>query len=402
MNELGFTIDAIDHLKAMQLWAELLLPVYQHEDWTQLVAFFDKRYSKREMLSDRAGRRLQAPADGFYNAGKSMTVNFLTDPSAVGMPADFTVKLAEVVKKSRGSLIGADPKGTSIAPALSIAFGATAYMDLIYGGEEPFHQRPIAAVAVEADGVATTRKGGRKRTAAEWRALWARIADWVYEYDATSLVHHFLSSHTYQYRLSDAEMAECHMGQKVPRKYLKTEAIEGADGLRDTFAQIAEDPTRFHGIEWDFLKLQVSSEVEQAFYARFGAAPASRAAARPSLLVRIPSQHMLKGYGDVPAECVKACPNGYAGAEWEKWLLSVRGGDVLVVGNLFQVSCPAPILGLCMLTGLLLRRRSGPFLCSHSGLSSSRFSRKGRRCRCTGTRCTCICDRCLGASVLPT
>jgi len=335
LSELGFTIDAIDHLKAMQLWVELLQPVYRHEDWTQLVAFFNKRYSKREMLSDRAGRKLQAPADAFYSAGKSATVGFLTDPSTVGMPENFTAKLAEAAKKSRGSLIGPDPKGTSIAPALSIAFGATAYLDLIYGGTEPFQRR--AAAASDGDGVGTVKKGGRKRTAAEWRTLWTHIADWVYEYDATSLVHHFMTSHTYQYRLSDAEMAECGIGQKVPRKYLKTDAIDAADGLRDTFAQIADDPARFHGIEWDFLKLVASDAVEQAFYARFGAAPASRTEAWQALLSRIPAQDVLAGYGAIPPECIKSCPNTFSGEDWEKWLLSVRGGDVVVVGNTFQV-----------------------------------------------------------------
>jgi hypothetical protein len=385
LSEFSFIVDSTEHMKAIQAWTEILQAFYRHDDWSALAAFFTKRYGRTQMLSDRALRKLEPPPDAStWAAGKSATVNFLTDASAVGIPKDLTLKLAEACKKAHGRLIGPDPKTVSIGPALSLAFGGGAYMDLIYGGETPGTE-PRFDVH-ERTGVATAKKGGRGRTAAEWAALLDAVAEWVYEWDATSLVHHFLTMHSYQYRLSDAEMAECRLGDKVPRKYLKTDAIEGADGLRDAFEQIAYDPTRFHGIEWDFLKLQAPDSVEQAFYRRFGPAPANRAVAMRSLMSTFAYDDQPHGYGEVPAECVKRCPHTTKGEDWEKWLLSVRGGDVIGVANVFQVGLRLLVMAKRRTQGgwalaNFVPRRCGPSLISRSGLSSSQSWRRAPKCR---------------------
>lgn len=43
-------------------------------------------------------------------------------------------------------------------------------------------------------------------------------------------------------------------------------------------------------------------------------------------------------YEEVSPTALKRCPDSFFGASWESWLLSIEGGDVVVVETLFQVS----------------------------------------------------------------
>ena len=123
-------------------------------------------------------------------------------------------------------------------------------------------------------------------------------------------------------------------GKVIEREYLDTDAIQGADGIRDIFAQLANERVRFQGIEWDFLSLEVEEEVERAFVARFGPKPAVREDYAGSLMRRVDRVN----YGVVDASVLRACPESYRGEGWERWLLSIDGGNVVVVTTVFQVS----------------------------------------------------------------
>lgn len=255
----------------------------------------------------------------------------------MGLPGDWHKRIVEGYEAAKGKLMGPDPINCSLGPAIGMAVGGGAWMDLLYGGNPPGAYVPVPNAA---SSVVHTRKGGRGRTLAEWKELWMVIADWVYEYDASSIQHGFLSWHTYKYKLTDAEMAECRGGDKIPRKYLKTNGIAGADGIRDFFEQLAEDPARFHGLEWDFLKIQAEEGVEKAFYARFGSPPEAtrRIEELTGKDVGLERGFGSLSYGDVPPLNLKRCPPTFRGQDWEKWMLSVEGGDVVAVKTIFQAS----------------------------------------------------------------
>lgn len=87
--------------------------------------------------------------------------------------------------------------------------------------------------------------------------------------EAMSIVK-FAGSHSYKRTPTEAERREMSPWAKVPREFLKTDGIHGADAFRGMFEQFVDTPTNFHGIEWGFLDLEAD---EYVFLARFGPKP---------------------------------------------------------------------------------------------------------------------------------
>ncbi|KAH6982568.1 hypothetical protein EDB80DRAFT_757029 [Ilyonectria destructans] len=220
-------------------------------------------------------------------------------------------------------------------------------MDLVYAEHPPGKYSESQLVT---GALATTKKGGRGRSWAEWAELWAIIADWVYEHEAASLEMLYIDKYSYKYDPSD-EVHKTLPHGKIPREFLATDAIDAADAIRDVFAQLAAKPTDFQGIEWDFLDLEVTRDVRDAFFARFGRNPDSQKFMEESIDRTKPySLETLKKmvepvagsrWGDlnlynVSPVALKRCPVGFLGADWEAWLMSIEGGDVVVVKTVFQ------------------------------------------------------------------
>ncbi|KAM5370207.1 hypothetical protein ACJZ2D_008610 [Fusarium nematophilum] len=294
LQEFAFMDSHSGRYESTLLFASILRSIFNHPDWSQLHAFFTKRYSKSEMLShpNREACKL-TPTGGTarFTSNNWAIVHFKTDPSSVGLPQDLTVKLAKAGRTARGRLVGPDPQPCAIGPAISVAMGAAAYMDLAYGGHPPgeYPERHGIGPLVygrEGIGLQPVPKGGRGRTWADWAELWSIIAEWVYEYDATSL-----------------ELAK---------------------------------PMDFQGIEWDFLELEVEREVREAFFARFGKKPDPSRRLEELVKPVVSNNWNALTYNDVSPVALKPCPESFRGADWETWLLSVEGGDVVVVKTLFQ------------------------------------------------------------------
>ncbi|RPA89066.1 hypothetical protein L873DRAFT_1723541 [Choiromyces venosus 120613-1] len=219
-------------------------------------------------------------------------------------------------------------------------------MDLIYGGSAPGTERPWTPTKW----LGESKKDGRGRTPEEWKSLWEVIGDWIYENDATSIVE-FGGSHTFKYRLSDEENKETYPGLKCPRKYLQTDAIHGADGIRDVFDQFIETPKKFHGIEWEFLELEADPDVQTAFLERFGPKPADAAKMVEDMRRNVsPTSYYRLGYNEVPPNRLRPCPETYNGIDWERWMLSIEGGCVVTVDTAFQA-----LWAVMLLTYLPLR-----------------------------------------------
>jgi hypothetical protein len=190
----------------------------------------------------------------------------------------------------------------------------------------------------------------------------------VYEYDSTALQLGHLSSHSFKYRLSPEEERSFDRFGKIPRKFLKTDAISAAEAIHAVFAQMAKEPQRFQGVEWDFLELAVPPELREAFHARFGQKSFDHNENRARLLQRVPGpgQDSLAygeslAYEEVSPMALKRCPNDFFGASWEAWLLSIEGGDVVVVETIFQVgqssvycSSPPRLISLQALWAVML------------------------------------------------
>lgn len=316
-------------------FGQILRSLYEHPDWSQIHAFCSKRYSKREMLSNRSARVLKPSKDAasYGSKLKDATVNFNTDISSAGLAQDFIEQLTEATAKSVRGMLGPDPLNCSIGPAISVGIGAASYMDLIYGGN-----RPGAHVTLPPGrGITAIKQGGRGRTSEEWKALWEVIGDWVYENEATSLVK-FGGSNTYKRTPTEAESKAMYTRTKVPRSLLQTNAIRGSDAVRDVFVQFIDTPTKFHGIEWDFLDLEANEEVNSAFLARFGPKPAIAKMADDMLRrVSLGSSDILS-YKPVSPTLLRSCPQTYNGADWERWILSIEGGCIVRVDTVFQVS----------------------------------------------------------------
>lgn len=253
-----------------------------------------------------------------------MTAHFRTDPSLVGVAKDFKDQLAVAGRTIRAGIIGSDPQPAAIGPAIGLALGAGTFMDLIYRDA----YRGNAA--------------SKAHTSEDWASLWGDIADWVYEYDSTSLKHGFLGGYTYKRGVTEADCKSIRPGNKIPKGYLATDAIDAADAVHCAFKQLADQPMEFYGMEWDFLELQMSSSLRQQFYARFGTKPVGNLATRKQLFVEIFKQ----GPDVRPAgpASLHVCPVLLHGADWEKWFLALKGGQVIIPGTVFQVS-----LVLCLL-----------------------------------------------------
>jgi hypothetical protein len=356
LNDFAFIEQQSGRAQATLLFAAILRDIFNHPDWSQLYAFFSKRFPQGQKPDDASVRTLDPPKE--QSAWKQPTVvEFMTDPSSVGLPKDLVTLLANAGRTSRARLMGPDPQPCAIGPAISVACGAAAYMDLTYAGRPPGHYDEMTYINGElygwkkdkfdvmASAISTTKKGGRDRYWAEWANLWSVIAAWVYESDSTALQLGHLSSHSFKYRLSREEEHSFDRFGKIPRKFLKTDAIAAADAIHDVFAQLAKEPRRYQGVEWDFLELAVPLEVREAFYARFGHKGTDHDENRALLVQRIPGPGRDSlAYGDslayeeVSPMALKRCPETFFGASWETWLLSIEGGDVVVVETLFQAS----------------------------------------------------------------
>lgn len=280
---------------------------------------------------------LSPPSHHALHGKKQEIVHFRTDLSSVGLPPDLIERLS-VARQMVHSSSGPDLKSTAIGPAIGMAVGPGSYMDLVYGGPAPGrypdkdHRLGGTIFQRQHDGT-NVAVGGRGRTWAEWATLWRDIADWVYEHDAAWLEMGVLGSPGYKYSLSPEERQKLHPGQKVPREFLATEAIDAADAVHAVFAQLAERPLSFQGIEWGFLELEIPVQVSDSFYARFGRRPG-----RDHLSKLVEDGEWYRpDYTLVDKKALKVCPRGYQGADWEAWLLSIEGGDVVVTETLFQV-----------------------------------------------------------------
>jgi hypothetical protein len=304
------------------------------------------------MLSDRELRKFSIPAESnSLQAGKKHTVHYRTDPSQVGLPANFFDLVLDAGKDARGNMLGPDPTPCAVGPAISVAVGAGEYMNLMYAhhppgkypsqhriGEDLYRHDASGNFRAISGPIRKEAKGGRGRTWDEWAMLWAVIADWIYEYDSSRLEYRILAWHGYKYNISDEERRSFTMGGKIPRKFLSTDAINSADAVRDVFAQLARDPNRFHGIEWDFIELERRRDLPEAFYARFGTKKSGdKKDATDHLLRSFQDRWDLPLYDDVVPLALKPCPGTFHGSDWETWFLSIEGGDVVVANNLFQV-----------------------------------------------------------------
>ncbi|KAL2865215.1 uncharacterized protein BJX67DRAFT_382958 [Aspergillus lucknowensis] len=359
LNQFGFLEEHSDRGKATLLFAAILRAIFNHPDWAQLHAFFTARFNNKSKDKDKTGQQSKksvSPASRtlypfdkeslFSSRQTPKIVDFRTDLESVNLPADFASLLATAGRTSRSRMLGPDPQPAAIGPAISAAFGAGAYMDLVYAGHPPGKYPELHWIGEQLYGwpdgelqpltQATSKKGGRGRYWAEWAALWKEIAEWVYEHDSTALQLRFLGSHSYKYRLSEEENRSFDHFGKVPRAYLATDAINAADAIRDVFAQLAAEPVRFQGIEWSYLEIDVPSAVSEQFYKRFGTAGKSEPSERYAELLRAVGMGSSLVYDEVSPVALKPCPATFRGAAWEAWLLSIEGGDVVVVETVFQ------------------------------------------------------------------
>lgn len=99
-------------------------------------------------------------------------VDFMTDPSSVGLPKDLVILLATAGRTSRSRLMGPDPQPCAISPAISVACGPGGYIDLSYAGRPPRQYKNLHYINVELYGwkknkfdviagdISTTKNGG--------------------------------------------------------------------------------------------------------------------------------------------------------------------------------------------------------------------------------------------------
>src|SRR4029450_13513185 len=100
-------------------FASVLRCIHNHPDWAQLHAFFSKRSSRVQLLSDRAARKLAAPPDYISfddNPDRTVTVRFRADPSSVGLARDLAAQLARAGRAARERMLGPDPQPCAIGP----------------------------------------------------------------------------------------------------------------------------------------------------------------------------------------------------------------------------------------------------------------------------------------------
>ena len=306
-------------------FASILRALYDHPDWSQIHAFCTKRYSRFEDLSTRGARVLEIG----YPHNRTVKVRFNTDPSLIGLPKSLIQDIGIATQKARHRVVGPDPLFCATGPAISVAMGGGAFMDLIYAGNAP---GAILTHAIK-EPLADSKRCGRRRTLQEWRDIWAVIGDWVYENEATTIAK---LGGTYSYKGNRSVSQR--VGGRVPRENLQTDPIRGADAIRDMFEQISSNVTHFQGIECDFLALEEYDEIEWSFEERFGPKPADRTKYAQDLLRSV--QRPGFPHNDImamhPAR-IRRCPATFQGLDWEKWFLSIDGGSVVVVDTVFQV-----------------------------------------------------------------
>ncbi|KAJ0421217.1 hypothetical protein BJY00DRAFT_312399 [Aspergillus carlsbadensis] len=375
LNDFSFIEHHSGRGKATVLFASILRPIFNHPDWSQLHAFFSTRYPEREESDSdsdsdsneesdieasthpEATTRTLHPFDDSHghHHHKPRIVHFRTDLESVGLPKDLPSLLATAGRTSRSGMLGPDPQPAAIGPAISLACGAGAYMDLVYAGQTPgsyheltsingtLHMWENGAFRALTPAIATAhaaeKTGGRGRYWAEWASLWRVMADWIYEHDVTALQLGFLSSYSHKYRLSEEEDRSFDHFGKVPRAFFETDAISAADAVRDVFAQLAAEPVRFQGIEWMYLEMDMAESVREAFYRRFGkpgGGSGSGASTGYAGLLRTVGPGNTLVYSDVSPAALKTCPATVHGADWEEWLLGIEGGDVVIVHTMFQ------------------------------------------------------------------
>ncbi|PWW72108.1 hypothetical protein C7212DRAFT_230455, partial [Tuber magnatum] len=101
IRDFAFINSQSERFGATVQFGKILRVLYEHPDWSQIYNFCSKRYSKREVLSNRSARVLKPTKDGLdglgfsFNTNKAVTVDFNTDPSSVGLPQDFITQIAE-------------------------------------------------------------------------------------------------------------------------------------------------------------------------------------------------------------------------------------------------------------------------------------------------------------------
>ncbi|KAK4248290.1 hypothetical protein C7999DRAFT_40568 [Corynascus novoguineensis] len=351
MDEFVFINNCTDRADATVLFASILRSIYDHPNWSQLYDFFTKRYASDQTLLDLEARKLSAPAGSSQGPEKHKTVHFKTDPSSVGLPRDLPAHLAEGCRGARGNIVNSDPLPCAIGPAISVAMGPGAYMDLTYMGQPPGKYPAHDPATVKpnecddgdsarevASAIPSANMGGRGRSWAEWADLWRVIAEWVYEYDATSLQLNFWDGlFGYKRVLNDQERLSVSSGARVPRDCLSTHALDAADAIRDIFSQLDARPTDFQGLEWDYLEIEVPPRLRWAFYQRFGHKDADHKKNLEALVRRFPQNELDRlDYSDVKPTALKPCPDSFRGIDWEAWMLSIEGGNVVVIKTLFQ------------------------------------------------------------------
>lgn len=341
-----------DRPSASALFASVLRDLFNHPDWSQVQDFFTKRYAPgcepSTSEEENKARTLSPPATyATPQAKKPKVVDFRTDVDSIGLPPHIPERLCiagRIFRLTRGP----DPLYAAIAPAIGMAVGPGAYMDLLYEGRAPGRyldgetsRRRNEDHKAGNPSTSTDKRDGRGRTWDEWAHLCAALADWVYEHDAAWLEMGVLDTNRQRYKrpLGPEEQQRISLAARVPRECLATDSIDAADAVRDVFRQLADRPLAFQGTEWGFLELEVPLTLSNAFYARFGRelAGARREGDRLGRLVD-PGKWYNPDYSWVGKRALKACPDTYRGSDWEAWLLSIEGGDVLVVRTLFQVS----------------------------------------------------------------
>ncbi len=160
----------------------------------------------------------------------------------------------------------------------------------------------------------------------------------MFEHDSAWLEMGVLDTNRQRYKhpLKPEEQQRISSAASVPREYLATDAIDAADAVRDVFKQLADQPLAFQGTEWGFLRLEVPVTLSDAFYTRFGTDLAGAGRGLERLVD--PGKWYNPNHSWVDRRAIKVCPDTYRGSDWEAWLLSIEGGDVVVVRTLFQVS----------------------------------------------------------------
>jgi hypothetical protein len=86
IRDFAFIDSQSERFSATAQFGKILRALYEHPDWSQIYNFCSKRYSKREVLSNRSARVLKPTKDGLgvsFTTNKTVTVNFNTDPSSM-------------------------------------------------------------------------------------------------------------------------------------------------------------------------------------------------------------------------------------------------------------------------------------------------------------------------------